>query len=99
MALIRVTASQLKSQASSLRGLNGNFKSAVGRLESQEGTLASMWEGEAKNAFHNAFLSDKGQMDKFYELIEKYCQALEEIAKNYEQAEIQNTDTASKRSY
>ena len=99
MALIRVTAAQLRSTANELRSVNGNFKSQVGNLESQEGALASMWEGEAKNAFHTAFMNDKAQMDKFYELIEKYCQTLESMAQKYEQAEAANTQTASSRSY
>ena len=38
-------------------------------------------------------------LDAFYELIEKYCQALETIAQKYEQAEAQNAEIASNRSY
>lgn len=99
MALIQVTAAQLRAKASELRSANGNFKSQVGSLESQEGSLASMWEGEAKNAFHTAFMNDKAQMDKFYDLIEQYCRTLEDIAQKYEQAEAVNTQTASNRTY
>ena len=99
MALIQVTAAELKSKANELRSLNGQFKSQVGNLESQEASLASMWEGEAKTAFHTAFNNDKVQMDNFYDLIEKYCQALETIAEKYQQAEAQNTETASTRKY
>lgn len=99
MALIQVTAAELKAKANELRSCNGQFKSQVGNLESQEAALASMWEGEAKNAFHNAFNNDKTQMDAFYDLIEKYCQALEIIAQKYEQAEARNTEVASTRSY
>lgn len=99
MALIQVTAGELKTKANELRSLNGNFKSQVGSLESQEAALASMWEGDAKTAFHTAFNNDKTQMDAFYDLIEKYCQALEIIAQKYEQAEAQNTEIAANRSY
>lgn len=99
MALIRVTAAQLKAQANELRSSNGQFKSQVGNLESQEAHLASMWEGESQAAFRTAFMNDKAQMDSFYELIEQYCTALETIAAKYEQAEAQNVQTASQRSY
>lgn len=99
MAAFTVTASQLKTAASELRALNGQFKSTVGSLETQEGSLASMWEGEAKDAFHNAFINDKGQMDNFYNLIDQYCSALENIADKYSQAEQQNLSTAQSRSY
>ena len=99
MALIQVTAAELTAKANELRSFNGQFKSQVGNLESQEAALASMWEGEAKTAFHTAFHNDKTQMDAFYDLIEKYCQALETIAQKYAQVEAQNTEIASNRSY
>lgn len=99
MAMIQVTASQLKSKANELRSSNSFFKAQVNTLEGHEASLASMWEGEAKNAFHTAFNNDKAQMEKFAELIEQYCQALETIAQKYEQAEAQNAQTASQRTY
>lgn len=99
MAEILVTASELTSKAGTLRTYNSNFKSRVGELEQQETRLVGMWEGEAKNAFHKAFTSDKQQWDNFYNLIEQYCAKLEEIAKRYEKAEAENTNIASTRSY
>lgn len=99
MALIQVTASQLKAKAGELRDLNSQFKTQVTNLESDEQALAGMWEGEAKTAFHTAFNNDKGQMDNFYNLIEQYCVTLENIAIKYEQAESQNTETAASRTY
>lgn len=99
MALIQVSAAELKAKASELRNLNSQFKTQVGNLESQEQNLIGMWEGEARDAFHNAFNNDKTQMDSFYNLIEQYCAALETIAGKYEQAEAQNTNTAATRTY
>lgn len=99
MALIRVTAAQVKSTADQLRQYDSQFKSQTDNLETHELQLSSMWEGQAKDAFHSAFNSDKEYMNQFYVLIEKYCQALEQIAQSYEQAEMRNTDTASKRSF
>ena len=99
MAAFQVTSSELKAKAGELRELNAQFKTQVGNLETQEGALASMWEGEAKTAFDTAFKSDKGQMDSFYNLIEQYCVALENIAAKYDAAEAQNVSTASSRTY
>lgn len=99
MAAFRVTSSELKAKANELRDLNGQFKTQVGNLESQEGSLASMWEGEARNAFDQAFKNDKTQMDNFYNLIEQYCVALENIAAKYDMAESRNVSTAQTRSY
>lgn len=99
MAGFEVTVSELKAKANELRDLNSQFKTQVGNLESQEESLCSMWEGEAKNAFDKAFKSDEAQMDNFYNLIEQYCVALENIAAKYDQAENMNTSTAQTRSY
>lgn len=99
MAAFQVTSSELKAKAGELRELNSQFKTQVGNLESQEGSLVSMWEGEARNAFDIAFKNDKSQMDNFYNLIEQYCVALENIAAKYDMAEAQNVSTAQARTY
>ena len=99
MAEIRVSASELKAKAATLRDYNGKFKAQVGNLESQEGNLVGMWEGEARNAFDKAFKTDKMQFDNFYNLIEEYAATLELIAAKYAQAEAQNVSIASQRTY
>lgn len=99
MAEIKVTSGDLKSKASELRQLNSQFKKAVEDMTGTEQQLMGMWDGEAKESFHNAYNSDKAQMDVFYDTIEKYCQALEANAQKYEAAEAKNVSTASSRSY
>ena len=99
MALIKVTASQLKSQAEQLKSLNVRFREATGKLQETELALKSMWEGEANDAFHKAFSSDKVQMDNFYNAIEMYVAKLQTIAQKYEQAEQINTNTGNTRTY
>mgnify|MGYP001043957505 FL=1 len=99
MAEIKVTSGELKNKASELRQLNQQFKKAVEDMVNTEQQLMGMWDGEAKDSFHNAFNSDKSQMDVFYETIEKYCQTLEVNAQKYEAAEQKNLQTASTRTY
>lgn len=99
MAAFQVTSSGLKAKSNELRELNAQFKAQAGNLESQEGSLVSMWEGEARNAFDTAFKNDKAQMDNFYNLIEQYCAALDNIAAKYDMAEAQNASIAQTRSY
>ncbi|MGL5436036.1 MAG: WXG100 family type VII secretion target [Lachnospiraceae bacterium] len=97
MALIRVTASQVKVTANQLRDFNGQFNTQVARLQSSEESLNGMWDGQANDAFHAAFNSDKEYMTQFYNLINKYCEALDQIAQEYDNAEAVNTDTATRR--
>ena len=99
MAEIKVMTNELKSKIEELRPLNTQFKSAVGELESTEASLNSMWEGNAKTAFHNAFTSDKQQMDNFYTVIELYAQKLEVMLAKYIQAENTNIELANNRTY
>ncbi|MBS6395831.1 MAG: WXG100 family type VII secretion target [Clostridiales bacterium] len=99
MAQIRVTMSQLKAQAEQLEALNEQFKSQINDLEATEQQLGTMWEGEAKNAFHNAFSSDKAQMDNFYGAIKMYVQALLADAAKYSQAEAASYNLAAERTY
>ncbi|MBE5961765.1 MAG: WXG100 family type VII secretion target [Lachnospiraceae bacterium] len=99
MALIRVTSASLTKQANTLRQTNANYKAQVTALNQTEAALNNMWEGDANTAFHTAFQSDKAQMDKFYQAIEKYITALETIIQKYEKAEAANAQTAKTRSY
>ena len=82
MGQMVIGTTELKNKIEELRALNTQFKSAVSELENTEGALNGMWEGDAKNTFHNAFMSDKQQMDNFYSTIELYAQKLEVILAN-----------------
>ena len=99
MAEIKVTSGELKNNANELRQLNNQFKKAIDDLTSSEQQLVGMWDGEAKEAFHNAYNSDKAAMENFFQTIEKYCQALESNAAKYEAMEQKNLSTASTKSY
>ncbi len=99
MSQFRVTASVLNSQADQLTDLNGRFQSAVQQLVSCEASLNSMWDGEANDAFHNAFEVDKAKMEQFYNLIIQYVERLNSIATRYAQTERTNTEIASNRTY
>lgn len=99
MSRFRVSATELNAKAEQLRELNAQFRSEVSALEEQEQSLVGMWEGEAKNAFDQAFKNDKIQMDRFYNAIEVYAMRLESAAAKYAQTENQNVEIATTRNY
>ena len=99
MAQYSVTFQQIKSAMDTLNQLAGDFKNAVNNLESTEGQLCSMWEGEAKDTFDKAFKQDKVQMDNFYNAIIAYVHALEQILAKYQTTEAANMEIASTRNY
>jgi len=97
--MIRVSATQLIARANELKNLNAQLKNNIAELETTEETLRTMWEGEANDAFHTAFTSDKIQMTNFYNAIEIYIYRLLEIAAKYQQAEATNQEIATNRTY
>lgn len=99
MAEIRVTAAEVRRKAEELRNLNSQFQSKVDELTNDEQSLAAMWEGDAKTAFHTAFNNDKTQWDAFHSLIEQYAVALDNIATEYDNKEAANASIASTRNY
>lgn len=96
---ITVTTQTLRTKKENLVSKNNLLKKKIDRLEEVEGKLKGQWDGEANDKFHAAFNSDKAQMDKFHAAIQKYCTSLEQIIKQYENAERANTQIASKRTY
>lgn len=97
MPEFRVTASQLRQKAQELTQLNNSLNTEINNLQQSESNVCSMWEGEAKNAFHNAFSQDKNGMLNFKQAIDQYVQALIQIAESYERAEAQNVQIATTR--
>lgn len=99
MAEIQVTISQLRAKAEELQNLNNTFKTKVDSLEECETTLVSQWDGEAKEAFHQAFTNDKTQMNNYFNAIAQYVAVMESIADKYAAAESTNVNTANERKY
>jgi WXG100 family type VII secretion target len=97
MSQVQITPAQVRARADELRAQNAQLKAQIELLDETEQSLNTMWEGEARNAFHNAFQTDKTQMTNFYNEIQKYATVLEEMASRYEQAEQLNIETATTR--
>ena len=99
MAEILTTASELKAKSESLQELNQRFMNQITTLEETEGSLNGMWEGQARETFHNAFSSDMVQRRNFYNAIQNYVQVLLQIAAEYMKAENTNVDIGQTRKY
>lgn len=96
---ITVTTQTLRTKKENLASKNSQLSNKISKLVEAEAKLNQQWDGEANDKFHAAFNSDKAQMDKFHAAIQKYCTSLEQIIKQYENAERANTQIASKRTY
>ena len=56
---ITVTTTQVKSKAEELTNANNRLKQDISQLTDQESALNAMWEGEANDAFHEAFTKEQ----------------------------------------
>jgi len=99
MGYIQVTSRELRNSAQEIQSLNNQFQTKATELAEKETALCGMWEGSARDAFHQAFVRDRQQMDTFHQLIAQYVQVLLEIAARYEEAEARNREIASARNY
>lgn len=97
MSMFRVSSAVLRQKADELERMNDQFKRRVDELQQQERNLANMWEGEARDAFHQEFNKDYSKFLEFYNGIAKYIQALRSTAQQYEAAERVNLCTAKSR--
>ena len=87
----------VQQTASELRQMNSKFQKQVNDLEASKRSLDSKWDGEANEAFNRAFMEDKGYMTQFFNVIQQYCQALETIVREYNDAERRTSQIARER--
>ena len=99
MGLIRVSPLELRQRANMLAEANHSVRAKVDEFELSCHALAGQWEGEARDAFVNAYTQDKAQMENFIRVMDGYYQALLSVAENYEKAECRNAGIATNRSY
>lgn len=99
MSEIRVSFQELRNKADELKTMNEQLRSALETLDTQEGTLLLMWEGDAKNAFHTAYTSDRGQMESLCSVIDQFYNFIIYMISSYLQVELLNQDIAQTRTY
>ena len=87
---IQLTSEQLKSKKEELEGLNAEFSSNMGDLDSTERKIASSWDGDAAQAFEAKYKKDAAKVKKMYTAVKNYCKALDEIIALYEKTENKN---------
>lgn len=83
----KVNPQELVKQAEELQALNERFRAEVSSMTEKEEALSSMWEGDARNAFHNAYAADVEKFQNFYNGIARFVEALGNSAQEYAKAE------------
>lgn len=94
MSFYQVDSRQLRGKKDELLNLCQRFMKEKENLCAVELSLRSMWEGAANERFHTQFMKNAGQMDAFYELVNRYVSVIERIAERYDRAEEKNLGRA-----
>lgn len=96
MSFYQVSSRNIRTGRDELLGLNEKLKTEKETLCSCELNLKNMWQGEASEQFHQAFLRDVSMVDAFYRLIMRYGEVLETVANRYDSAEQKNLAVAGR---
>ena len=99
MSRFSVTTAELNNVVNTLSSDNQQFRARVNDLMVCAQELAAMWQGEANTRFNNALNTDQERWSEFAMLIDQYSQALGDIIRIYSNAEMNNTSTATTRTY
>ncbi len=78
---------------------NNQFRARVEDLMNTAQELAGMWQGEANNTFNAALATDQERWAAFAALVDTYVETLREIVRQYQNAEADNVEIASRRTY
>ncbi len=99
MSRFSVTTAELNNVVNTLSSDNQQFRARVNDLLVCAQELAAMWQGEANDRFNTALNNDQERWNEFAMLIEQYGEALRNIIQIYSNAEMNNTSTATTRTY
>ena len=92
-----VNPQELVKQAENLQQLNEKFRTEVQAMTEKEEALSGMWEGDARNAFHNAYVTDAEKFNNFYNGISLFVKALNDAAQKYAKSENDATQIANQK--
>ena len=97
MAEIKVTPGVLRKKSEELQAGVKNLTQKMTELQERESNLSSMWQGAAKDSFHNAFMTSYSECQPFFQELQRFIVKLDETAKQYEMAEARAAEAAQKR--
>ncbi len=97
MAQIKVQPSVLRNKAAELQTQSDALSGKMDELLDREHQLSTMWEGPAKESFHNSFMTSYENCQPFFQELKRFIMKLEETAQVYEEAEAQAEQSAAQR--
>ena len=99
MADFRVQAQELAAKAGELRSLKDNLQAKCGEYYDKGGALASSFEGDTASMFQKEVTDHVNKMTEFIQLVERYCETMEQAAQRYAKADSDSADVVRAKNY
>lgn len=99
MSRFVINPAELSNTANVLAENNNQFRARINDLMNTAQELASMWQGEANNAFNAALATDQERWAAFANLVDQHVEVLREIVQHSHRTESENVEIASRRTY
>lgn len=87
--------SELRTEANNVHEHASDLQQLTNQMFTLVDDSTQYWQGKAQASFQSKFDSLRDDMQRIYDMVEKYSQDLEDIATQYENAENENNDQAS----
>lgn len=87
MAMTKVTTEKLKEEATSLAQIKSQLQNEITAMRSHCARYLGLWTGEAKQAFTDSVNKNTNLLNMFVNNMDKFINALNNIAADYEKAE------------
>lgn len=92
---ILVTPEKLISTSQEFSSTASQVQSVTQQMLQIVRSMNSVWSGEASTAYTTKFNSLEDDMTSMYKMITEHSQDLQEMARNYQQAETANIETSN----
>ena len=93
--ILKVTPEKLIQASGEFSTMGNQMKNLTGEMMTLISGLKSVWMGEAAQAYGAKFNSLQSDMDKLYRMVQEHSADLQEMARQYQNAEQVNTDKGS----
>ena len=93
--MLKVTPEKLMEASGEFATTGNQMKAITGDMLTLIKGLGSIWQGEAAAAYGSRFGSLSGDMERLYKMIQEHVRELQEMAKQYQEAEGGSTQQGS----
>lgn len=93
--ILKVTPEKLIQTSNDFASVGSQMKNLTEEMLSLIKGLNGVWQGEAASAYSNKFDSLTPDMEKLYRMVQEHVQDLQEMARQYQNAENESMQQGS----